>query len=158
LTGPISTLQRSILSDVEFLTGFPISSALENLKKLLRAESYGWVSGVITGAPHLKFALQGRPPGTAPPVAEIMKWMAAKPVVSKFSARDSAFLIARKIGAVGTKEPHFTQKLMTRFVAFSASRMVSENKRIFSKQFGKKYVDYFIGLTKFMENIEYKRT
>ena len=150
----ITRAQKRLLSDVEFFTGLPISTAAQRLKKSLNPFDIGWVSGQIVTAPHTKYALAGRGPGKAPPIAEILKWIEVKGVTGAWASRDLAFIIARKIGREGTKGPHFTQNLTSVMVKASTSKMIAKNKEVFASVVGDKWVNALVGVTKFMENIE----
>ena len=75
-----------------------------------------------------------------------MKWLQAKGVEPVYSLRDSAYVIARKIGAEGTDEPHFTQQLQTTMVKFSTRKLIKSLKGPLGSYFGKTLVQRFLDI------------
>ena len=132
--------------------GFDFSNNTKNLNRTLNAANLGLVSGHIVGSPSVKFALQGRGAGQMPPLSVIHDWMNAKGVEPKFSLRDSAYLIARKIGREGTNPPHFEKKVMTRMVGISLNRVLNLVKRDIAKSTGRKFVRMLLSLSKDFDN------
>lgn len=76
-----------------------ISKGDLNMKS--RVDSSG-DAGDLTGDSHWYYTIHGRRPGTQPPLEAILEWVRKKPIVADISERSLAFLIARKIGRVGT--------------------------------------------------------
>jgi len=72
----------------------------------------GFLNGEITATDYWEFVDQGRAPGKRPPLNEILKWVKTKLPVGGNDLQ-TAFLIARKIGKVGTKGNEFATKVLT---------------------------------------------
>ena len=63
----------------------------------------GQVSGGLQADPHWYYTVYGRRPGKQPPIDTILGWLAKKGIHGEdISDKSLAFLIARKIGQVGT--------------------------------------------------------
>jgi hypothetical protein len=61
------------------------------------------ISGELSGASYYYFLVHGRRPGKQPPIDNILAWIKKKGIEAKdISERSLAFLIARKIGKLGT--------------------------------------------------------
>ena len=132
-----------------------LSKDLTQARTVLNALDIGLVSGQIKAAPHFSFAMQGRPAGQPPPIEAIIKWMIAKKVKPKFeSLRGSAFLIARRIGEVGTQPPHFSDNLTTTIVRASTNRMLNLIKRPLAKVVGRRFVRFLLAASKDFDNME----
>lgn len=59
--------------------------------------------GSLTGAEYWYYLVHGRKPGKQPPIESIQGWLQKKGIVGEdISQRSLAFLIARKIGKLGT--------------------------------------------------------
>lgn len=58
--------------------------------------------GQLTGADYWYFTVYGRRPGKQPPIESILGWLKKKGITSDIPERSLAFLIARKIGRLGT--------------------------------------------------------
>ena len=134
--------------------GQDYSDSLKAAQRILNKTNLGLVSVQLKAAPSLQFALDGRGPGKQPPVAAIERWMTAKGLKPKAeSLKQSAYLIARKIGAVGTNEPHFNQKFLTTVVGASLNRMLSLVVKPLAKAIGRKFVRFLLGVTKDFDNM-----
>lgn len=59
-------------------------------------------SGQLTGDAHWYYTVHGRKPGKQPPLEAILGWVQKRGLATDISERSLAFLIARKIGRVGT--------------------------------------------------------
>jgi hypothetical protein len=61
---------------------------------------------VIADVPYSEYVEKGRGPGKAPPKEEIQAWLNS---VGASQSRSSAFLVARRIGATGTRAQPFME-------------------------------------------------
>jgi hypothetical protein len=119
---PGRTLRKS--RNLAKTLGYSESAEAARLNTQLDKLDIGLVTGVIKAAPHFSYALQGRGAGARPPQGAIEAWMQAKGVEPQMrSMRDSAYLIARKIGAEGTNPPHFDEAIATQMVKFSSRKL-----------------------------------
>lgn len=70
--------------------------------------------------------LYGRGPGKRPRVADIMLWLQQKRIKStRYSDRDLAYIIARKIGEEGTDPPHWTKPLQKKITQVNTKAVLS---------------------------------
>ena len=59
-------------------------------------------SGQLSGNHYWYFLVNGRKPGKQPPMESILGWLEKKGITADIPQRSLAFLIARKIGKLGT--------------------------------------------------------
>lgn len=59
-------------------------------------------SGQLSGNHYWYFLVHGRKPGKMPPIDSILGWLEKKGITADIPQRSLAFLIARKIGRLGT--------------------------------------------------------
>ena len=59
-------------------------------------------AGDLSGLHYWYFLVNGRKPGKQPPIDTILGWLQKKGITADISQRSLAFLIARKIGRLGT--------------------------------------------------------
>ncbi len=59
-------------------------------------------SGELSGNHYWYYLVHGRKPGKQPPIDSILGWLQKKGITSDIPERSLAFLIARKIGKLGT--------------------------------------------------------
>ena len=134
-----------------------LATDIRKARTIFNSLDLGIVSGQIKAAPHFSFAMQGRGPGLAPPVEEILKWMTAKKVKPLASSmRSSAFLIARKIGREGTAPPHWTGTMTTTIVRFSTKRMVNAISKPLAKKIGRRTVRWLLAMGEDLDNMEFR--
>jgi hypothetical protein len=139
-------------SDTE--AGQAFSDTLKDAQKVLNAANLGLVAGQLVAAPSLNYALHGRPAGKPPPTAAIRKWMIAKGVEPKHkNINQSAYLIARKIGAKGTNKPHFEQRMVTQLVRVSMNRAIHLIAKPLAKTVGRKFVRFLLQASKDYDNM-----
>jgi len=132
--------------------GQQFSDDLKKAQSILNLTDIGLVSGQIVAAPHLKYALEGRGPGKAPPVSVIAQWMADKGLKPMWSG--SAYLIARKIGEQGTNGPYFTQPILTTMTRASISKSLNAIKKPLARVIGRRFVRFLMKSGEFWENME----
>jgi hypothetical protein len=114
----------------------------------------GFVSGQILAAPSVKYALNGRGSGKPPPVEEILKWMNAKGLETKaVTRRESAFLIARKIGSEGTNPPHFNRHMMTTLAGVTANKLVKAISPLLREHMTERSVNLIMLTAQFMDGV-----
>ncbi len=90
-----------------------------------------------------------------PPVDVLRTWMIAKGVEPLYSLRQSTYLIARKIGAQGTNDPRFTEKLQTQITRASTSKMIRSIRKPLAQVIGKRFVRFLIAISGDYENMKF---
>jgi hypothetical protein len=91
--------------------------------------------GQLLNVPHAAFDLFGRPPGKAPTVETIMRWMLAKKVAPRMKRlRDSAFVIARAIGERGTIAPRLGASTATQIVSANSGNVIRKAAPLYAQQ------------------------
>ena len=113
-------VQNYMLANDRIATGDSISS----MKILVHKNEI-----IFEAAPSVAYALQGRGPGKFPDVAEIEKWIQAKPVEAYPDSKGRiptlqqlTFLISRKISEEGTDPP----KLLPQNIQFTVVQLGSK--------------------------------
>lgn len=135
-----------------------ISGNINRASQLAKATDIGYVRGTIVGAPHLKYALQGRGPGKPPPIQDILNWMMVKGVGHEGrSLSQQAYFIAKRIGEVGTLPPHFNIQMRTSITKVSAARLVRSLATVFPGYVGNRYVNTLVALGDLWDNLSIRR-
>ncbi len=145
---------RAIRKTARRLGQQQFSDDLSKANTVLNLASIGMVSGQIQGVRYIDYVLNGRGPGQMPPVDVIRTWMIAKGVEPLYSLRQSTYLIARKIGAQGTNDPRFTEKLQTQITRASTSKMIRSIRKPLAKVIGKRFVRFLIAAGNDYDNME----
>jgi len=126
----IDTAKRGMLQDASILSQSnvvkhtPVGDS-GALRASIRGDVVSNDEAVVTstgaGSEYAYYVEEGRPPGKMPPSSELVNWVrrskkgrslwgSMKRRNPKITAEQVAFVLARKIGAKGTKGQHFFQK------------------------------------------------
>ena len=95
--------------------------------------------GDLTGDAHYYFLVHGRRPGKQPPMDNILSWLEKKGIApeGEISIRSLAFLIARKIGKLGT------DIFLGRRPALALDQIIEINNATFKEDITEKYFNEF---------------
>lgn len=95
-------LLQGIKADVtEDLSAKNISKGDLGMVPILKI-SGDMIYGEIQANHYWYYLVHGRKPGKQPPIDSILEWLEKKGITADISLRSLAFLVARKIGRVGT--------------------------------------------------------
>jgi hypothetical protein len=95
--------------------------------------------GELLGDAHYYFLVHGRKPGKQPPMDDILGWLEKKGIApdGEISIRSLAFLIARKIGKLGT------DIFLGRRPALALDQIIEINQAAFTEDLTEKYFEEF---------------
>lgn len=95
-------------------------------------------SGELVGDAHYYYLVHGRRPGKQPPVNNILSWLEKKGIApTDISIESLAFLIARKIGRVGT------DIYLNKRPALALDQIIEVNNATFKEELTEKYFNEF---------------